>query len=208
MIVLVLLEYILVACFSVIILILLVPIFFHLQVSKYHSLIMQVKVEWLFNIVHCHIKKEGKQSPEIVLTILGIQIPIKKGEIRRKEKKKIKKEKRFNFKMLLNRSFLIKIFHLIRKLLRHIVPREFRMMLFYGFDNPADTGLLCGFTALFSAYFSRYDIQLNPIFDQEILEGELFLKGRVFCIVLVYYVLQLILTRTFWKTIKKVRKIN
>ena len=43
MIVLVMLEYILVICLLVMILILLVPIFFHFQVSKYHDLIMQVK---------------------------------------------------------------------------------------------------------------------------------------------------------------------
>jgi len=208
MIVLVMLEYILVICLLVMILILLVPIFFHFQVSKYHDLIMQVKVNWLFNTVYCYIKKEGSQYPEIILTILGIQIPIKRRRLKKKEKEKIKKEKRFNFRMLLNRSFLIKIFKFIRKILRHIIPREFRVRLFYGFDNPADTGVLCGFVALLSAYVPQYDIQLNPVFNQKILEGELFLKGRVFCFVLAYYILQLVLSRTFWKTIKKARKIN
>jgi hypothetical protein len=203
MIILVILEYILVICLSVIILILFVPIFFHLQVSKYNDLILWAKVNWLFNAIYCHIKKEGDQNLVIILKIFGLQIYLKEGRAKKK-----KKEKKYYFKALLNKPFLTKAFQFIKRVLKHIVPQEFRVRLSYGFDNPANTGILCGFIALFSAYFSGYDIFLNPIFDQEILEGELFLKGRLFCFVITYYILQLVLSKTFWKTIKEAKKIN
>jgi hypothetical protein len=203
MIILVILEYILVICLSVIILILFVPIFFHLQVSKYNDLILWAKVNWLFNAIYCHIKKEGDQNLVIILKIFGLQIYLKEGRAKKK-----KKEKKYYFKALFNKPFLTKAFQFIKRVLKHIVPQEFRVRLSYGFDNPANTGILCGFIALFSAYFSGYDIFLNPIFDQEILEGELFLKGRLFCFVITYYILQLVLSKTFWKTIKEAKKIN
>ncbi len=209
MIALLILEYILVICLSVIILILFVPIFFHLQVSKYNDLILCAKINWLFNAIYFYIKKEGDQNPVIILKIFGLRIHLKEGRAKKKRKKeKIKKEKKFDFRALLNKPFLTKAFQFIKKVLKHIVPQEFRVRLSYGFDNPANTGILCGFIALFSTYYSRYDIYFDPIFDQEILEGELFLKGRLFCFVITYYILQLVLSKTFRKTIKEAKKIN
>jgi len=179
------------------------PIFFYIQVSKYNGLILWAKVNWFFNAIYCHIKKEGDQNLVIILKIFGLQIPIE-----RERAKKKKKGGKFDFRELLNKPFLTKAFQFIKKVLKHIVPQEFRIRLSYGFDNPTNTGILCGFIALFSAYFSGYDIYLDPIFDQEILEGELFLKGRLFGFVITYYILQLVLSKTFRKTIKEAKKIN
>ena len=203
MIALIIMEYILAICLILIILLFFMPIFFYIQVSKYNGLILWAKVNWFFNAIYCHIKKEGDQNLVIILKIFGLQIPIE-----RERAKKKKKGGKFDFRELLNKPFLTKAFQFIKKVLKHIDPQEFRIRLSYGFDNPTNTGILCGFIALFSAYFSGYDIYLNPIFDQEILEGELFLKGRVFGFVITYYILQLVLSKTFRKTIKEAKKIN
>ena len=208
MIVLIIVEYILAICLILIMLVFFVPIFFYIQVNKYNGLVLWVKVSWLFNAFYCYIEKSGSQKPVAIVRILGLKVPIERERAKKKKKKKIKKEKKFDFRALLNQPFLIKAFQFIKKVLKHIVPQEFRVRLSYGFDNPANTGILCGFIALFSAYFSGYDIYLNPIFDQEILEGELFLKGRVFGFVITYYILQLVLSKTFRKTIKEAKKIN
>lgn len=208
MIALIIVEYILVICLILIMLVFFVPIFFNIQARKYNGLVLWVKVSWFFNAFYCYIEKRGSQRPVAIVKILGLKIPIERGRAKKKKKEKIKKEKKFNFRALLNQPFLTKTFQFIRKVLKHIVPQEFRVRLSYGFDNPANTGILCGFIALFSAYFSGYDIHLNPIFDQEILEGELFLKGRLFCFVITYYILQLVLSKTFRKTIKEAKKIN
>lgn len=96
MIVLLIIEYILVICLSVIILILFVPIFFHLQVSKYNDLILWAKVNWFFNAICCHIKKEGDQNLVIILKIFGLPIHLKEGRPQKKKKEKIKKEKKLD----------------------------------------------------------------------------------------------------------------
>ncbi len=116
MIILVILEYILVICLSVIILILFVPIFFHLQVSKYNDLILWAKVNWLCNAIYCHIKKEGDQNLVIILKIFGLQIHLKEGRA---------KKKKFNFRALLNKPFLTKTFQFIKRVLKHIVLKNF-----------------------------------------------------------------------------------
>ena len=208
MIVLIIIEYILVICLILIMLVLFVPIFFYIQVSKYNDLVLWVKVKWLFNAFYCYIEKRGSQEPIAIVRILGLKVTIEGEKAKKKKKKKIKKEKKFAFRALLNKLFLTKVFQFIKKVLKHIAPQEFRARLSYGFDNPANTGISCGFIALFSAYFSGYDISLDPIFDQEILEGELFLKGRLFCFVITYYILQLVLSKTFRRTIKEAKKIN
>jgi len=208
MIALLILEYILAICLIAIMLVFFVPIFFNIQVSKYNGLVLWVKVNWLFNTLYCYIEKRGSQKPVAIVRILGLKIPIEREEAQKKKKEKIKKEKKYDFRALLNKPFLTKVFQFIKKVLKHIVPQEFRARLSYGFDNPANTGILCGFIALFSAYYSGYDICLDPIFDQEILEGELSLKGRLLCFVITYYVLQLVLSKTFRKTIKEAKKIN
>lgn len=208
MVTLLIIEYILAICLILIMLVFFVPIFFNIQVSKYNGFVLWLKVNWLFNAFYCHIEKKGSQKLVAIVRILGLKIPIERERAKKKKKEKIKKEKKFDFRALLNQPFLTKAFHFIRKVLKHIVPQEFRVRLSYGFDNPANTGILCGFIALFSAYFSGYDTYLNPIFDQEILEGELFLKGRLFGFVITYYILQLVLSKTFRKTIKEAKKIN
>ncbi|HCL90432.1 MAG TPA: hypothetical protein DHW70_03825 [Candidatus Atribacteria bacterium] len=206
MIVLLIIEYILAICLILIMLVFFVPIFFNIQISKYNGLVLWVKVNWLFNAFYCYIEKKRSQKPVAIVKILGLKIPIERERAPKKKKEKIKKK--FDFRALLNKPFLTKVFQFIKKVLKHIVPQEFRVRLSYGFDNPAHTGILCGFIALFSAYFSGYDIFLDPIFDQEILEGELFLKGRLFGFVITYYILQLVLSKTFRKTIKEAKKIN
>jgi len=208
MIALLIIEYILAICLIAIMLVFFVPIFFNIQVSKYNGLVLWVKVNWLFNALYCYIEKRGSQKPVAIVRILGLKIPIERERAQKKKKEKVKKEKKYDFRVLLNKPFLTKVFQFIKKVLKHIVPQEFRARLSYGFDNPANTGILSGFIALFSAYYSGYDICLDPIFDQEILEGELSLKGRLFCFVITYYVLQLVLSKTFRKTIKEAKKIN
>ncbi len=210
MIVLLIIEYVLAICLIIIALVFFTPIIFNIRVSKYDGLALWVKINWLFNAFCCHIEKKKSQKPVTVVKFFGLKIPTgrEKAREKKKEKKKSKKEKKFNFRELLNKPFLTKALQFTKKVIKHILPQEFRIKLSYGFDNPADTGMVCGFTALFSAYFSGYDICLDPIFDREILEGEFSLKGRVFCFVLAYYVLQLILSRTFRKTIKEARKIK
>lgn len=206
MIVLVIIGYILLILLVILIAVLFIPIFFYLRANKNDDLYLSISINWFFNAIIIHLEKKGTEELTIDLKIFGIRIPTQLKKVKKKKRVKVKKEKKYNFKYLINKPFLNKIFRLIQKVIKHIAPREFQARLLYGFDNPADTGILCGLIATFSNYFSQYDIKLYPVFDRQIFEGEIFLQGRIFCFVIAYYVLEVVLSKTFRKTIKKVRK--
>lgn len=66
-----------------------------------------------------------------------------------------------------------------KKLLRHILPRKIRGRVVFGFEDPSWTGQVLGVAAiLYPVYQDR--LQLVPVFDQAILEGEVRFSGRIF----------------------------
>lgn len=66
-----------------------------------------------------------------------------------------------------------------KKLLRHILPRKIRGRVVFGFEDPSWTGQVLGVAAiLYPIYQER--LQLVPVFDQAILEGEVRFSGRIF----------------------------
>lgn len=66
------------------------------------------------------------------------------------------------------------VVHLWRKL----KPKVFRGQLLFGTGDPASTGQILGIFAILYAWYGER-IQITPDFQQKILEGELFIKGRI-----------------------------
>lgn len=64
-------------------------------------------------------------------------------------------------------------------LLRHILPRKIKGMIQFGFEDPALTGQVLGAAAMFYPFYGK-TLQLQPVFDQQVLEGEIFFSGRMF----------------------------
>ncbi|GAF93105.1 unnamed protein product, partial [marine sediment metagenome] len=64
---------------------------------------------------YCCIEKRGSQKPVTIVRILGIKVPIERERAKKKKKEKIKKEKKFDFRALLNKPFLTKVFQFIKK---------------------------------------------------------------------------------------------
>lgn len=64
-------------------------------------------------------------------------------------------------------------------LLRHILPRKVRGKVMFGFDDPSLTGQVLALAgAVYPLYKDR--LQITPVFDRQVLEGEVKLSGRVF----------------------------
>lgn len=71
------------------------------------------------------------------------------------------------------------------RLLRHAGPQKCKGHVNLGFDDPAATGQ--ALAALGAAYpLHRGRIAVNPVWDRAVLEGEVFVKGRVFGIILLH----------------------
>lgn len=71
------------------------------------------------------------------------------------------------------------------RLLRHAGPQKWKGSVTLGFENPAATGQ--ALAALGVAYpIHRGRVQVNPVWDRAVLEGQIFVKGRVFGVILLH----------------------
>ena len=87
------------------------------------------------------------------------------------------------------------------------MPKEYRLYLIYGFEDPADTGILTGLIfLLFPNIPNSGMIKINPIFDEELMQGEINIKGRIIVAVIIYYFLQFYFAEGIRQMIRKIRK--
>lgn len=101
------------------------------------------------------------------------------------------------------RDFIEALFGYIKYLFHHIRPRKVKGYLKYGFSDPSLTGQITG--ALYVIRPLAFaGLELDPVFDTEalILEGDLYLKGHIRLVHIVYIGLKLI----FDKNLKHLRK--
>ena len=73
------------------------------------------------------------------------------------------------------------ITHLLGKLLRSMTFQEIRGNLVVGFRNPAETGIFYGwYSALLPILLvSRVSLDVTPVFDRQVLEGDIMAKVRI-----------------------------
>lgn len=66
----------------------------------------------------------------------------------------------------------------LKYLLRKLLPKKIRGELRFGTEDPALTGEILGGISIFYPVF-KDNVKVYPDFEQSILEGELFIKGRL-----------------------------
>ena len=64
-----------------------------------------------------------------------------------------------------------------------------------GFYDPMYTGLMCAFTNQLYALISKYDITLEPVFDEAILEGRFSIGGRIWLLYLILILIGFLITK-------------
>lgn len=68
----------------------------------------------------------------------------------------------------------------VRKLLRHLKPKKFTLTWRFGFEDPAVTGEVLAWLAMFYGFYYKH-VTLMPVFDGDsgIQEGEFYCRGRI-----------------------------
>ena len=88
------------------------------------------------------------------------------------------------------------------KVVRHVMPVRLEGEVTFGFDDPYRTGqLLSAAALLYPVYRDR--IRVTPVFDREVLEGELKLEGRIRLAVLLGAAVRLGMDRNFRKLVRR-----
>ena len=63
-------------------------------------------------------------------------------------------------------------------LFKHITPRKFKVDLHFGFDDPSTTGQVMGIAGMLYPLWN-YDITLRPDFEQKVMAGKVYIRGRI-----------------------------
>lgn len=145
---------------------------------------------------------------------------IKQESFIKTEKKKIKKRKVKKIKgvkresqigntfskikdILTNQEYrgaLQHIFTHLKRVLRSILPRRFRLYLKFGTYDPALTGCLLGLISIFYAIPGN-SMVIEADFEHTVINGNFEIKGRIFVFVLVYHGIRVYLDKRVKKLI-------
>ena len=93
------------------------------------------------------------------------------------------------------------------KLLKHLNPTKIEGRVTYGTGEPASTGTQLGYlSVLLPLYADKIDI--TPDFSRKILEGDIFIKGRVRVYNILYYSCKVYFNKYVKRTIAYFKKIT
>lgn len=89
---------------------------------------------------------------------------------------------------------------IIVKTLKHILPVKLKGFLTYGFEDPAITGYLTAAAAVFYPKYSK-TLQINPRFEEQIIEAGVKGRGRIRLGYLLYIAVLLFMNKDFRKLV-------
>lgn len=95
----------------------------------------------------------------------------------------------------------------IWRLLKHIAPTKAKGYIHFGSGDPATTGQALGAAAAFYGYYGKY-VKVEPDFEEEVLEGELFIKGRIRLFNLLIIGIKLLRDENFKRFIKNTKLLK
>lgn len=101
-------------------------------------------------------------------------------------------------------ALLRKVKPAILKALKQILPRKIHVHATIGLGEPDTTAQVYGFAEIVIAYLNQ-DIEITPELNEKKIEGEAFVKGRLYLFVLLWEVIKLLLNKRLWKLIKKLK---
>ncbi|MCD8036043.1 MAG: DUF2953 domain-containing protein [Clostridiales bacterium] len=86
------------------------------------------------------------------------------------------------------------VMRLISSLLKGVLPKDFYLKGTVGLSDPSLTGEVVGAAWALNGILNR-PIELEAVFDREVIEGELSVKGRIVPAFMIFYVLRFIVVK-------------
>lgn len=172
----------------------LIPFEYNLNLKVNENISFEAKLLWLFHLTKVNFLKEDS-SFKINFFILNRRIfsinPSKKPKVNVKEKKHKKKLGKSFFK----KDFLTYAIYYFKDILKIIKPKMVEIKGIYGFYDPSITGILSGLIPIIEQSIPNSNIKIQPIFDDEIIEIEANIWGKVILFSIIYRTLRFILKK-------------
>lgn len=170
-----------------------------------------VEVRWMFGLVKVIVYKYEDEA-KIKIIICGLNIYSKKLEEennKKKEKeasKKKRKKKESKSKRNIGKNLLMEFFKYFKDIINIVKPKYFRISGQYGFEDPSLTGMLLGLISIIKGVVSKAQIDVNPVFEEEIINLEVEIHGDIKICVICYRTIKLIIKKDVRKILFKKSK--
>lgn len=93
------------------------------------------------------------------------------------------------------------------KLLNHIKPTKIKGQITYGTGDPASTGTQLGYVSIvFPFYYDKIDI--TPDFENKIIDGEIYIRGRIRIVNILIYALKILVNKYVRRAVKQFKSIS
>lgn len=92
----------------------------------------------------------------------------------------------------------------ILKILNSIKPKVFRLNAVVGFDMPDTTGRVYGYYCMLLPWITD-DISIEPDFEQKIINGDIYIKGKITLLTIVVNALKIVFDKRLKPLIKKIK---
>ena len=159
---------------------------------------------------------ECEKSPETIFTRIGKKfdrfvLAVKdkiEAVIRKLHRMKDKTEQ---YKKFVRAGTTKQAFQVLKQnvvlLLKHLNPTKIKGQVTYGSGDPASTGKQLGYLSLIlPLYYNKIDI--TPDFSQKILEGDIFIKGRIRVYNILYYCCKVYFNKYVKRSMVYLKKIS
>lgn len=206
MIILFVLKVIFILILVFVLLVLFIPFKYSVIARKHEDIFIKASGSWLFGLLGFVFSKRYGSKKKLYVRLLHIRFGVNKDK---KDKLALKidsdntrrdKKPRKNNGRFLDKNFLKTMMKAVKELFYHIKPKRFKLEGRYGFEDPFYTGVALASFNIMRPLFMKYDVNVNAVFEEEILEGNFLIKGRLIMIVVVFIGLKTIFN-------KNVRKI-
>jgi hypothetical protein len=161
---------------------LLIPFKYTCYGEKLEDTFLEGSVSWLFGGLKMRFNYSTDNGINMAMNILGFKKKLsnKKESLKRLDKKHESDNSKKSEKPVYS-YFTYGVFkqalQSVLKILDHCKPRQFCVNAKVGFDDPMYTGLLCGIKGY--AILDKYNIRLEPTFEEELLQGNFRLGGSI-----------------------------
>lgn len=159
---------------------------------------------------------EFQKSPETIFTRIGKKFDRFVIAVKDKIEAVVRKlhhmkDKAEQYKKFVRAGTTKQAFQVLKRnvilLLKHLNPTKIKGQVTYGSGDPASTGKQLGYLSLIlPLYYNKIDI--TPDFSKKILEGDIFIKGRIRVYNILYYCCKVYFNKYVKRSMAYLKKIS
>jgi len=204
MIVVQILLYILLSIIGLVFIVIIIPYKYAVDGRKQDETYIKGWVSWLFGGLKVTFAKNFPGEARVYATILGFKMYIRRGDKDKAKKAAPKKrrKKAAGTNMIgrlrsFTQGLVRKVLSALGRIIVHISPRILYINAVVGFDDPAYTGWLNAAKEILAAPLARRNISIRTVFDEERLEGEFLIRGRIWLVYVILVAASVAVTKPF-----------